>query len=157
MLKLKIQIPDFQRLRVDADTLNRKVANRAALHIRKRLKAGKDADGALRTVLHSDDTSGPMLNFTGELIKSIKARKSKRTERGQVVVATGTHKGGTRNGAIMAIQIAKAEGNPIDPMGESEALRQDLQATSDKEMTRQIASGKLGLVHELLRLKGKSK
>lgn len=146
MFKVKMDIPVFKRLRVDRDKVNAKVANRAALLVRKRLKKGEDADGPLPKA----EDGGPILNDSGRLIKSVKQRKAKRGD-GRIVRATGQRERGKRNAAIMAIQIAKKD---IDPLGLSVDMTEDLAKVMNREINRQVRAGKLGLVHELRRIKG---
>ena len=147
MFKVRIEVPMFQRLRMDKDTLEAKAANKAALLIRKRLKAGQDADGALPK---NKKDGSPLLKDTGELIKSVKQRKGKRVS-GRIVRATGTHtSNGQRNAAILGIQIATHPG--MDPMGTDENIDKAIRETLSKEMAKQVASGKMGLVAELKRV-----
>ena len=144
MIKVKIDVPKFKRIRMDGGKVADAAGRRAARTIKARAKAGKQAGG---TAMHPD------LNDTGELINSIGYRRRRDGRAGGTVFATGKRKGrnNKRNAEIAAIQVAKNEG--IDPFGEDKTVTDDMQKAADKEMAKQLSSGRMGLVHELRRIK----
>lgn len=148
-ITISVDVPFNMRLRFDGEKVAQSVGRKVASKIRRKLKKGEDYDG---NALPVGKDGGPGLNDTGRLIKSIKYRKGTAT-----IEPTGKREDVSKraggNFGLLSIHIQTRD---IDPLGtgSGKQLDKDLNEQTEKEIAKQIKSGKATLVGELRRAVG---
>ena len=140
-LTFSLDIPTRIRIKLDADKLLNEIGKKIASKARKHIRAGESFDG---DPLPAPEGGGAPLNDTGRLLRSL--RYSKRTKS---IQPSGKHDNGKKNVAILAIQIAKQE---IDPLGTTGTqLDEALQQIAQIEIDKMAAKRKIQLLTEIKR------
>lgn len=85
-LSWRLEIPVRLRLYVNAEKLQRAVGSKVARHVKNLMLSGRVPGGQLRLPKHKGSAFGPMrpMHRTGQLIKSIRYQKAKRSPGGYV-------------------------------------------------------------------------
>lgn len=148
---MAVTIPAKIRLKVDVGKIEAKMANAIASRVRRQIKNGKGSEGDLPAPL--DDILGEPLQRTGQMLKSIKRRNAK-SDGATFVGPGGVRSDGKRNAAIFYILQAKDQRTlSAEPLGVTEKMETASVKAAEKEIAKQIKSGKFGLVSELKRIK----
>lgn len=142
-LSIKVEIPRELVWTMDGQRAEERMGAPVATYLRRRLRAGQGARGALPQA--DDEAAKKPLRRTGELERSIRySRRSRSIWPGR----PATRSDGKRNGAVLAILIATQRAIEMaDPMGpDAEAER-----IAEKALRRHMAR----LQDRLIRARGR--
>lgn len=146
MLTVSVDVPINMRLKFDSGRVAARVGRRIASKIKRNIKRGVDYDG--NALLQGKD-GGPPLRDSGDLLKSIRYRKSTAT-----IEPTGKRTDtGPRLGSNYALMSWHIQTRDIDPMstGSTGKIYEDVAAETERAIAKEIESGKATLVSELKR------
>lgn len=132
-MPIRVEIPAGLELQISVPKLVRRIGYKSAATVRRRLLAGRGADGQLPL------GDGTPLRDTGELIRSIKYQP--RGKFGGVIYATGTRGDGKRNGMILAVLMHRSAAlRSSNPLGVNAELQSIALTEAQAEVRKQITT-----------------
>ncbi len=137
--QLEIDLPDLKRAVINRVKLARKGANWSAAQHRRRLRRGRRQDNSKVPVAATSTTGRPLIR-TGEMIKSIKARRAGREQGEYLVKARGyRNSDGRPNEVVFNSNNKRVGGASLGGLTERQLA--GLGRVLTKEIKRQLDSG----------------
>ncbi len=147
-ISLKFDLPVIERLAIDKEKIALRIAKRLTPSVKKRVRKGTGADGKqmpkpkdagkLETVPGRKNRRrvGKPMNRSRQLVKSIKARK---TRNGARIEPTGKRSDGTDNFKVLAVNVHQRD---VKMFGMTDAEFREGMKYADEELAKEIKRAK---------------